>query len=492
MTLVETSPGFEVTDPRWTPHSPHEAPPCGGALSLFNMGDMRRYYVKCPECGDWFMVNPGPEGLEFNHDHDDFGVTKTKMTRDARLVCTANGCLIEEKHKKKMNAEGLWLAEGDEIVDNKVIKKKSRIRIASFWFPGAFATYSSWSGLAQKYLNGMREYDVTGIEENLKTCINVDFSCPYLRMRLANNVSATDYMERAEVIERGVVHSGVRFLTGSVDVQAWGFSVMILGYGINLECWVIDRFEIRLSDRRDEDDQPCVVNPASYLEDWLLLIGHVIEKRYPLSDGSGRTMGVTITGCDSGGRQGVTHNAYLFWKTIRKKGLQSRFKLLKGERPKPEASNPPVRLTTLDKTSEAARKAKVVGRLDLWILNTTMLKDSISGCLQRTEVGTDYIHFPDWLKLNFYEELTAENRTESGWSNPSRAKNEAFDLLCYCKAVFLIKMKDHWDSEINWGQPPAWAKEWNDNELVYTVDGKVDEKNIKSKIKRRVRMRSRQ
>ncbi|EDH5574771.1 phage terminase large subunit family protein, partial [Salmonella enterica subsp. enterica serovar Typhimurium] len=41
MTLVESSPGREITDTRWKPSSPHEAPPTTGILSLYNRGDRR-------------------------------------------------------------------------------------------------------------------------------------------------------------------------------------------------------------------------------------------------------------------------------------------------------------------------------------------------------------------------------------------------------------------------------------------------------------------
>ncbi|NOR64561.1 MAG: phage terminase large subunit family protein [Candidatus Scalindua sp.] len=491
MTLVETSPGYEVTDGRWTPHSLHEAPPCGGALSLYNLGDRRRYYVKCPHCNCYFMPNPGPEGLSFDHERDNHHITILQMKREVMLICTVNGCLIEEKHKRKMNANGLWLSENGKIVDGQVVKGQQTNRIASFWFPGVFAAYSNWNALAQKYLNGMREYDVSGIEENLKTCVNVDFSCPYLRMKLANNISATDYLERAELFERGIIHSGIRFIIASIDVQSWGFSVLVLGFGIDLESWVVDRYEIRIA-KRLLDEEVTTVNPASYSEDWMLIKDQVLEKRYPLDDGSGRSMGFLIVGSDSGGREGVTENAYRFWKLMKREGYQARFKLLKGERPKPESNNPMVRITHPDKTSEAARKAKVIGQLELWLLNTTTIKDAVAGSLQRMEKGRDYVNFPDWLTLDFYEELTAEVRTEKGWSNPSRLRNEAFDLFCYIKALLLIKMKDHWESEINWNRPPAWAKEWDDNSLVYKVDGNADNPEKKLPSKRRIRMRSKQ
>lgn len=46
MTVAESSPGRDVTDAKWKParEGSHEAPPCTGILSLYNRGDMRRWY----------------------------------------------------------------------------------------------------------------------------------------------------------------------------------------------------------------------------------------------------------------------------------------------------------------------------------------------------------------------------------------------------------------------------------------------------------------
>jgi phage terminase large subunit GpA-like protein len=54
MTVAESSPGREVENPKWMPTSPHEAPPTRGILALYNRGDRRRWYWRCPQCNDPF------------------------------------------------------------------------------------------------------------------------------------------------------------------------------------------------------------------------------------------------------------------------------------------------------------------------------------------------------------------------------------------------------------------------------------------------------
>ena len=39
MTVCESSPSREVSNPKWTRQSPHEAPPCEGILKLYNRGN---------------------------------------------------------------------------------------------------------------------------------------------------------------------------------------------------------------------------------------------------------------------------------------------------------------------------------------------------------------------------------------------------------------------------------------------------------------------
>ncbi|NYZ70512.1 phage terminase large subunit family protein, partial [Endozoicomonas sp. SM1973] len=97
-------------------------------------------------------------------------------------------------------------------------------------------------------------------------------------------------------------------------------------------------------------------------------------------------------------------------------------------------------------------------------LNTNLIKDTVSNALERDEPGADYIHFPDWLTKDFFEELTNEARDAKGrWCKVvDKAPNEAWDLLVYNMGC-LLKLNAH---KLNWQQPPGWAAHWDDNRLV--------------------------
>ncbi len=67
--------------------------------------------------------------------------------------------------------------------------------------------------------------------------------------------------------------------------------------------------------------------------------------------------------------------------------------------------------------------------------------------------------------------MCAETRTANGWEKIS-ARNEAWDLLVYAIALSLyrpIKIEN-----LDWDNPPPWADEWDDNELVFGGSEKVE------------------
>lgn len=481
MSVAESSPGRDFTNATWKPKTDHEAPPVGGILGLYNNGDRRLWCWTCPHCEDELLVKPGlelfnlPEQGELIHQIKKEGA-KAVANRFNRIICPHCGSEIGHEHKNNMNLAGYWKAESDRPNSS-----------ASFWLGGAAAKFQTWQSLLEKEFLALLHYANTGEEEKLKATRNTDQGIPYVPVGAAEKMTAEELEGRAEDLPKRMVPEGARFLLAAVDVQANRFVCQVQAVGVNMETWIIDRFDIAISERESHGEM-AILDPAGHKEDWDLLIERVIEKRYPLADLTGRDMGIAMTTCDSGGKEGVTENAYHFWKRVKKLHLHDRFNLIKGERPRPTVNKPMVSKSTPDKSSKAARNAKVTGDLPLWLLNTTTLKDAVAANLKREDVGTDYVHFPDWLASWFYAEIVAETRTDKGWENQGRARNESFDLLCYAKAGYLIKLDGYWKKEINWDSPPPWAESWDNNSEVGNQDGETGKP---SNTIRRVRMRVR-
>jgi len=491
MCVAEASPGFPVSDPKWIPATPHEAPPCEGILAIYNRGDRRRWYWRCPQCRETF--EPDFKLLSYPKS-DDF----MEAAEQAVLVCPHDGFPIAPDFKQELNEGGRWVKEGQVwMPDGSMEGRARRSDIASFWMKGPAAAFSDWRKLVLNYLTAVEEYETTGSEEALKSTTNLDQGLPYVSKAMQSDRLPQEIKDRAEdwggSKEEPVVPEGTRFLVATVDVQARSFVVQVHGHGEGGDVWLVDMFKIRKSAREDEDGDRLPIDPAGHPEDWKRLVPEVIRRTYPLADGSGRRMAMRMSGCDSGGREGVTTNAYAFWRWLRNgppagaetpledeawsDDLWPKFLLVKGEA---KPSQPRIRLGYPD-AQRKDRHSGARGDVPVLFINTNLMKDQMAAMLGRKEVGSNQmrafgmLHTPTWAENWLYTQLTAEVPTPKGWMNPSGKRNEAWDLLVYDAALCLYReiRLEH----IDWRSPPKWAATWDENELVCdpNINKKLDQ-----------------
>lgn len=449
MTLVESSPGRDVKDVKWRRTSPHEAPPTTGILSLYNRGDRRRWYWPCPYCGEYFQ--PCGDVVAGFRDIAD----PVLASEAAYIQCPSCSGRIMPEQKRELNGRGVWLRDGESInADGSRYGDPRRSRIASFWMEGPAAAYQTLSQLVYKLLTAEQEYETTGSEETLKTVINTDWGLPYLPRASMEQRKSELLEQRAEPVPSRSVPDGVNFLVATVDVQAGRhrrFVVQVTGYGSRGERWIIDRYNITQSLRGDSDGESQRIDPASYPEDWDVLLTDVFHKSWPLASDPSQQMRLMAMAVDSGGEDGVTDNAYKFWRRCRRDGLGKRIYLFKGDSIRRAKL---ITRTFPDNTGRTGRRAQAAGDVPLWLLQTDALKDRVNNALWRDSPGPGYVHFPDWLGSWFYDELTYEERSSDGkWSKPGRGANEAFDLMVYAEALVIL----HGYEKIRWPDAPEWA-----------------------------------
>lgn len=449
MTLVESSPGRDVKDVKWRRTSPHEAPPTTGILSLYNRGDRRRWYWPCPHCGEYFQ--PCGDVVAGFRDIAD----PVLASEAAYIQCPSCSGRIMPEQKRELNGRGVWLRDGESInADGSRYGDPRRSRIASFWMEGPAAAYQTLSQLVYKLLTAEQEYETTGSEETLKTVINTDWGLPYLPRASMEQRKSELLEQRAEPVPSRSVPDGVNFLVATVDVQAGRhrrFVVQVTGYGSRGERWIIDRYNITQSLRGDSDGESQRIDPASYPEDWDVLLTDVFHKSWPLASDPSQQMRLMAMAVDSGGEDGVTDNAYKFWRRCRRDGLGKRIYLFKGDSIRRAKL---ITRTFPDNTGRTGRQAQAAGDVPLWLLQTDALKDRVNNALWRDSPGPGYVHFPDWLGSWFYDELTYEERSSDGkWSKPGRGANEAFDLMVYAEALVIL----HGYEKIRWPDAPEWA-----------------------------------
>lgn len=469
MTLAESSPSREITDYKKIVHG-HEAPPTTGILALYNRGDRRRWHWPCPDCGSYFEGRW--EHLKWDHDLD------SNMEKAESVYMECPHCLhhIQPRDRHGMQQWGCWLKEGQRIENDRIVGKGRKSNIASFWLMGVAAALTTWDNLVKTYLDAEDDYNSTGDEGSLRKFFNTDIGVPYVPKNIANDNTRTPeiLMGRVEAWDRKTVPPKVRFLLATVDVQQNMFVVQVIGIapGKPYDMYLVDRYSIRYSDRVDPSapegkESFLWVKPGAYVEDWDKITEEVMMRSYPIEGGNGQHMAIKLTLCDSGGKAGVTTNAYNYYRKLRKTGWLGRFHLVKGDAT-PGAPRARITYPDADKKSSAGAR----GEIPVLLLNPNTNKDNLDHRLDVVVPGQGMIHFPAWLidhdpKLDmswFFSEMTSEIREAGkGWKKAAR-RNEAWDLFYYAIGGCVSSLLNV--EKLDWDNPPSWAAPMERNPLV--------------------------
>lgn len=483
MAAAESSPNpnKEIQDPRWIPETPHAAPPIRGIFELYNRGDRRRWQWCCPSCEQWF--EPSFSLLKWDGSGD------TMLARETTyMVCPNSGCVIEPHLKNELNSNGRWIKEGEMVlpgIAGEVVTrpgmKVTRSTIASFWLKGPAAAYQDWGQLVEKELRALDALEKTGDDGPLRKTRTTDQGEYYVPQSRLSELSPEELKNKAEdwgsSQDNPTVPEGVRMLLGTVDVQGVSFVCQVNGFTATGDLVVVDAFKLRLSDRLNANGERLPADPSAFGEDWDMMTREMLTRSYPLNDGSGRRMGLRAVACDSGGKSGTTKHAYAAWRRLRDagKGEHRRFILLKGD---PSRTQPRVRTTWPD-SSQKDKFATARGDVPVVMLNSNPIKDIVYVMMQRRvakeaeQQDGGMLRYPDWLENWFYIQLTSEVRTEKGWENMRKRRNESFDLAYYAMGIAYRPQElgvpyVHFGLDrMDMSQPPTWFEEWDKNEFVF-------------------------
>lgn len=483
MSLVESSPGYPLTDPAWQPATAHEAPPTGGILNLYNRSDRNRWYWQCPDCREHFEAAPGlalfnlPDAQQLLEEVRTLDIPAIAQ-QYARIVCPHCSCIIDSKLKKTLNDKGIWVPDGVRLsADGEHHGNPMQSTVKGYWLGGVAATYQNWRSLIENYLYGMRDYALTGSEEKLKQTTNTDQGAPYLSRHLAEVAGNTAKpQDRAEDgMQRYRVPAETRCVVVSVDVQGGvrsRFIYEVHAVGVNMEQWLVDRGEITLSKRPGMGQEFAPIDPAKFPEDW-----DVLTDKLLLATWQTPTSGLEIKAkriiVDSGGEAGVTQMAYAWYRRVKALGMAGRVRLYKGGSDKK---------APIIKESMVGR-AKGQGDIPLLNCNTNLLSDAVDAGIKREVGGAGYIHLPrakhptlnpgGWLPQAFFDELEAEVRDKNGVWRQVRKRNESFDL---CRMIRAGLLSLRIDEVKDWSAVPPWLAPLAQNSEVVTTQDRRDMK----------------
>lgn len=364
----------------------------------FERGDRRRFWVPCPRCGEFQVLQwRDPETGAFRL------VWPKGRPEEARYICAHCGAAWENRDKNAFLPAGEWRAERPDLGENGTI--------ASYALNALYSPVGmySWAEMARQWEKATERVKAGDIEE-LRAFVNT---------RLAES-----FEEPGEQIDPNAlanrldpdwdaVPAGVLCIVIGVDVQDDRVEVVTLGIGAGWEMWIL-AYNVILSDPLDR-------------QTWTAL-DELVLRRWQTEDG--RTLRAAATCVDSGHR---TQSVYDYARTRKRWGVRA----IKG------VGGPAKPIW--DKAIRRAGKLKHQGQF--YAVGTDTTKDKLHECLKVNLPGPKFLHvpariprtYPDW-----FEQLTAERKVNyrekgkevRGWRLVTEGRrNEVLDTMVYALAA---------------------------------------------------------
>ena len=375
---------------------------------LFESSDQRYYYVPCPHCGHMQILEW--ENLLYSAD---FSVVHYK--------CAASGLdcdvLIEEHYKGQMLAQGEWRSHAPG--DGETIG----FHLNALYSP---LGWTDWRSLAKQFEKAKKAQN-RGDLEPMQVFYNTRLAKVWDSAQEQTKAEVLKERARRETYGLGSMPQRVLMLTASVDVQANRLELMVMGWGVGMERWVVD-FQVIWGDPADD-------RTWSVLDDKL-------KVRYPHPCGVG--LGILATAVDSGGHH--TDEVYQFCRLRRWRNI---FAIKGASKPgKPVIAQRPSMVDVTWKGQTERNGA------ELWFVGTDTAKDWIYNRYP-FEDGPGALHFANDLPDDFFDQCVAERKVARyvkgykriEWVKGKAERNEALDLMVYNLAMAhylgLNRYKEH-------------------------------------------------
>ncbi len=362
----------------------------------YKLSDQRKYNIACPECGTYQVLVWN--NMKFDRD-DHYNL-------DSEVTYACMGCgdhISEHKMKADMENRAKWIPENHE-----------NGQCPGFHLPQFYSTLgsASWERAVKQFLK------FTKLKKD-KNPMYLD-----LQEKWTNNILAEPWEEEAgesaswevlynrrEDYSAAKIDDKVLLICTGVDVQVDRIEIQVIGIGLNYQIWVIEYKHIygKLTD-------PTI---WAHLDQFLL-------KTYNHPCGKMRILGTAI---DTGY---LPDEVCEFVKTRYIPGQRYVF----GIKGSSLYNQPIVRPPSKNKG------------IYLFSIGTDTVKDKLARYLKVVEPGPGYVHFPLTLPEVYFRQLCAERKKKEWdkkdrrfrdvWTNPSRARNEAWDTFVYAIAALNI------------------------------------------------------
>ena len=424
----------------WLPYAPKRyfcsTPDLAGVCRIearYKVSDQRRYYVPCPQCGEFQVLQFG--NLKWRSD---------VRPHEAYFVCVANGCVIEPHHKRQMLAAGVWLKTYEGTPDNPAPPEavppadldRWRARPSGLLEPGfhiwqAYSPFVPWDDTVHEYL------DARDNPTRQKTFWQQGLGLPWEEKGEAP--PAEKLLGARESFPRRRVPEGALLLTAMTDVQGDRLEYGVYAWSERLtHGWLLDVGVINGDPATD----------APWLE-----LDKILSRTY--EDSRGNAWDIDAFGVDAG----YLSNRVYQWAYRHAMPRQPREPHLPKSTRQVFAldGRPGWRLPAVGtpSTRDIDFDGKKTGAVRLWPTGTYDMKSEIYAGLRNLLEGRDdagqwrsspVLHFAiEMVDLTFFEQITAEHvadvvkkRTgvvQKEWVNPSRKRNEQLDIAVGARAL---------------------------------------------------------
>lgn len=283
---------------------------------VYQLGDQRKYYVPCPLCGDyivieWRIKKSDNEFAGVHFELDDHGKLKTGSVG---YVCQSCGGFFTEKNKREMLLNGKWATTAEPSEDGYF----------SYHIPSLYAPPGmyNWGYYVRQFLecypNGFgNKADIGNLKTFLNLCLGQSFEEKGKEIKvnqLATNTrnykigTVPTLLSEKDGNGKIVMLTCICDLNGYVDDARIDYEVIAhseTGSTYSVDAGSIGTFQRGLSTERRE--QWTYRNNEKINNVWDVFLKDVMQKQY--SSDNGKSFYILATGIDTGN---FTHYAYAF------------------------------------------------------------------------------------------------------------------------------------------------------------------------------------
>jgi phage terminase large subunit GpA-like protein len=394
----------------------------------YNKGTMEEWHIPCPKCEEYQLFEISQ--LKWEYETDAFGkrIPNSDKPETAVIICKYCSHEINEGERQMIIPKGKWVA-----------KFPDRIYHRSFFFNRFTSPFSSLRNICKAYI------EAQGEEEKMQAFTNLYLGLPYkpdtvvelLEDEILQKVE--QYLDPSKPYE---CPSSVLMLIASADVQDDRIEAQVWGYGMNYECWILNKFKLPGDPRL-----PKHINGSPWAQ-----LEKVLLNTWKRTDGV--ELKIVAAGIDS---SFLSDEVYAFCRGFE---FTRNWWAIKGAR-NPFAEIIPQKYSVIEeKRSKYLRLGVNLEKQSMFSLLKMPRPENYDG-----EPLPKYIHLDESIcDLEFVEQLTSEHgvkRTSGSVEyivyvkKKSGLRNEALDLMVYNRIMAKIqnpnwqKLKENIDARKN-------------------------------------------